>query len=83
MSGEIAVRAYVTEASEDKLAPHVLALGGAVGVNLLAVLLDWRLSVYGAAGEPALAFRDCFLVVTIAFAAAVIPAWSIRKHSLG
>jgi MFS transporter, DHA2 family, multidrug resistance protein len=58
-------------------------LGGAVGVNLLAVLLDWRLSVYGAAGEPAPAFRDCFLVVTIAFAAAVIPAWSIRKHSVG
>jgi MFS transporter, DHA2 family, multidrug resistance protein len=58
-------------------------LGGAVGVNLLAVLLDWRLSVYGAAGEAGLAFRDCFLVVTIAFAAAVIPACSIRKHSLG
>jgi DHA2 family multidrug resistance protein len=58
-------------------------LGGAMGVNLLAVLLEWRLSVYGAAGGATLAFRDCFLVVTIAFAAAVIPAFSIRKHSLG
>jgi EmrB/QacA subfamily drug resistance transporter len=58
-------------------------LGGAVGINLLAVLLEWRLSVYGSSGQGALAFRDCFLVVTIAFAAAVIPASSIRKHSLG
>lgn len=57
-------------------------LGGAVGVNLLAVLLDWRLSVYGAAGAT-LAFRDCFLVVTIAFAAAAIPSFSIRKHHPG
>jgi len=55
-------------------------LGGAIGVNLLAVLLEWRLSVYGTAGEATLAFRDCFLVVTIAFAAALIPALSIRKH---
>lgn len=58
-------------------------LGGAVGVNLLAVLLEWRLSVYGAEGEAALAFRDCFLLVTIAFAAAVMPAFSIRRHSPG
>jgi DHA2 family multidrug resistance protein len=58
-------------------------LGGAVGVNLLAVLLEWRLSAYGTVGEATPAFRDCFLVVTIAFAAAVIPAFSIRKHLLG
>ena len=56
--------------------------GGAVGVNLLAVLLEWRLSAYGAEGDATRAFRDCFLVVTIAFAAAVIPAFSIRKHSV-
>jgi EmrB/QacA subfamily drug resistance transporter len=57
-------------------------LGGAVGVNLLAVLLEWRLTAYAdtpGTGATA-AFRDCFLVVTIAFAAAVIPALSIRKH---
>ncbi len=58
-------------------------LGGAIGVNLLAVLLEWRLSVYGTGSEATLAFRDCFLVVTIAFSAAVIPAASVRKHSLG
>jgi len=54
-------------------------LGGAVGVNLLAVLLEWRLEVYAGSGDPTPAFRDCFLVVTIAFAAAAIPALSIRK----
>ena len=56
-------------------------LGGAVGVNLLAVLLEWRLAVYADGVGAAAAFRDCFLVVTIAFAAAVIPALSIRKHA--
>jgi len=54
-------------------------LGGAVGVNLLAVLLEWRFDAYAGSGDPTPAFRDCFLVVTIAFAAAVIPALSIRK----
>jgi MFS transporter, DHA2 family, multidrug resistance protein len=58
-------------------------LGGAIGINLLAVLLEWRLSAHGVAADATAAFRDCFLLVTIAFAAAVIPAFSIRKHSLG
>jgi len=56
-------------------------LGGAVGVNLLAVLLEWRLDFHGEPGGATLAFRDCFWVVTIAFAGAVIPALSIRKHA--
>jgi EmrB/QacA subfamily drug resistance transporter len=58
-------------------------LGGAIGVNLLAVLLEWRLAVYAVSGEAAPAFRDCFLVVTIAFAAAMIPAFAIRKELRG
>jgi MFS transporter, DHA2 family, multidrug resistance protein len=56
-------------------------LGGAIGVNLLAVLLEWRLGFHDEPGRATLAFRDCFLVVTIAFAAAVVPALSIRKHA--
>jgi EmrB/QacA subfamily drug resistance transporter len=60
----------------------VRQLGGAVGVNLLAVLLDWRLGVHGESGAV-LAFHECFWVVTIAFAAALIPAISIKRHSLG
>ena len=56
-------------------------LGGAIGVNLLAVLLEWRLGFHDEPGGATLAFRDCFLVVTIAFAAAMVPALSIRKHA--
>ena len=56
-------------------------LGGAIGVNLLAVLLEWRLGFHDEPAGATLAFRDCFLVVTIAFAAAVLPALSIRKHA--
>lgn len=55
-------------------------LGGAIGVNLLAVLLEWRLAAYAASGQATPAFRDCFLVVTIAFTAALIPAFAIRKQ---
>lgn len=56
-------------------------LGGALGVNLLAVMLEWRLGFHEGPGGESLAFRDCFLVVTIAFAAAMVPALSIRKHA--
>lgn len=59
----------------------VRQLGGAIGVNLLAVLLEWRLGVHGEPGGATLAFRDCFWVVTIAFAVALMPALSIRKHA--
>jgi MFS transporter, DHA2 family, multidrug resistance protein len=58
-------------------------LGGAIGVNLLAVLLEWRLAAYAGTGDATPAFRDCFLVVTIAFAAAVVPALAIRKQVRG
>jgi EmrB/QacA subfamily drug resistance transporter len=57
----------------------VRQLGGTIGVNLLAMLLEWRLGVHGA-GEAVTAFQECFWVVTIAFAAATAAAWSIRRH---
>ena len=57
-------------------------LGGAIGVNLLAVLLEWRLAAYAGSGATP-AFRDCFLVVTIAFAAALIPALAIKRELRG
>jgi len=55
----------------------VRQLGGAVGVNLLAVVLEWR-SV-GAAGDPARPFHECFAIVTLAFGLAIVPAWFIRE----
>ena len=53
-------------------------LGGAVGVNVLAVLLEWRSAVHAAA--PALAFHECFGVVTLAFVLALVPAWWIGRR---
>lgn len=55
----------------------VRQLGGAIGVNLLAVVLEWRLDAPGL-GDPARAFHECFAIVTLAFALAIIPAWFIR-----
>lgn len=60
----------------------VRQLGGAIGVNLLAVLLEWRLGVHAGA-NPATAFQECFWVVTMAFVAATAAAWSIRKAPAG
>ena len=56
----------------------VRQLGGAIGVNLLAVILEWRLGV--TPGEPARAFHECFAIVTLAFALAIVPAWFIRAR---
>lgn len=54
-------------------------LGGAIGVNLLAVVLEWRSSVPGLV-DAARPFHECFAIVTLAFALAIIPAWSIRRQ---
>ena len=56
----------------------VRQLGGAIGVNLLAVVLEWRSAVAGP-GDPARPFHECFAIVTLAFALAIIPARSIRR----
>jgi MFS transporter, DHA2 family, multidrug resistance protein len=61
----------------------VRQLGGAIGVNLLAVLLEWRLHVHAGNTGAIVAFQECFWVVTIAFAAAIIPALAISKHTPG
>jgi MFS transporter, DHA2 family, multidrug resistance protein len=57
----------------------VRQLGGAIGVNLLAVVLEWRSSVPAGIANPARPFHECFAIVTLAFALAIIPAWFIRK----
>jgi len=57
----------------------VRQLGGAFGVNLLAVVLEWRAAATGAA-NAARPFHECFAIVTLAFALAIVPAWFIRKH---
>lgn len=57
----------------------VRQLGGAIGVNVLAVLLEWRSSAPGLA-DSARPFHECFAIVTLAFALAIIPARSIRRQ---
>ena len=57
----------------------VRQLGGAIGVNLLAVVLEWRLGATPA--NPARAFHECFAIVTLAFALAIVPAWFIRTRA--
>jgi EmrB/QacA subfamily drug resistance transporter len=57
----------------------VRQLGGAIGVNLLAVVLEWRLGTVGRV-DPTRPFHECFAIVTLAFALAIIPAWLIRSE---
>ncbi|MBS0319994.1 MAG: DHA2 family efflux MFS transporter permease subunit [Proteobacteria bacterium] len=56
----------------------VRQLGGAAGVNLLAVYLDRRLAILGP-GDAERAFHESFLWVALAFAIALVPAWALRK----
>ncbi len=51
----------------------------ASGVSVLAVVPEWRLDRLGTA-DAAQAFHECFAIVTLAFALAIVPAWSIRSH---
>jgi len=55
----------------------VRQLGGAIGVNLLAVVLDWRSAAIGPA-DPARPFHECFAIVTLAFVLAIVPALRLR-----
>ena len=57
----------------------VRQLGGAIGINLLAVVLEWRTGVVGVA-DPARPFHECFAIVTLAFALAIVPARAIRRR---
>jgi MFS transporter, DHA2 family, multidrug resistance protein len=57
----------------------VRQLGGAIGVNLLAVMLEWRSAAIGAA-DAARPFHECFVVVTLAFALAIVPALGMKQR---
>ena len=64
----------------------VRMLGGAAGVSLCGILLEWRLSVHGAqltSGTPSdarlAAFDDVFLMLALTCALAMWAAWKIRE----
>lgn len=61
-------------------------LGGAIGVSVVGIVLEWRLAVYqaGLAGQPRdvagrmHAFNETFLLVALICATAVFAAWRMR-----
>ena len=54
-------------------------LGGAIGVSLVGILLEWRLRMHAAAGEAALAgFADTFWLVAALSALATLAALRMR-----
>ena len=67
----------------------VRMLGGAIGVSLCGIVLEWRLSVHGdslarAATSPArlAAFNEAFLMLAALCALALVAAWRIGPHAL-
>jgi len=51
-------------------------LGGAVGVNLVGIVLEWRLRVHVSA--PVQAFHETFALLALITAFAVIAAWRMK-----
>jgi EmrB/QacA subfamily drug resistance transporter len=51
-------------------------LGGAVGVNVAGIVLEWRLRVHAA--QPLVAFHETFALLALITAAAIVAAWRMR-----
>lgn len=52
-------------------------LGGAIGVNLVGIMLEWRLQAYGAGGTLR-AFHEVFVLMALLTVAAAGAAWRMR-----
>ncbi|MDH5205687.1 MAG: MFS transporter, partial [Hylemonella sp.] len=64
----------------------VRMLGGAVGVSLCGIVLEWRLAAHGdSLGNPAssparlAAFHEAFLMLAVLCALALAAAWRLRQ----
>jgi MFS family permease len=62
-------------------------LGGAAGVSLCGIVLEWRISAHGfrldtASTNPArlIAFNETFLMLAAVCALALVAAWRLREH---
>ncbi len=55
-------------------------LGGAVGVNAVGIILEWRLQAHAALGSAGTlrAFHEVFLLMAVVTAAAALAAWQMR-----
>jgi predicted MFS family arabinose efflux permease len=54
-------------------------LGGAVGVNVAGIVLEWRLRVHAA--QPLVAFHETFALLALITAAAIVAAWRMQPRS--
>jgi hypothetical protein len=56
-------------------------LGGAIGVSLVGIVLEWRLSLYpaGSGAHGLRAFDETFAFIAVISALAVLAAWRIRE----
>lgn len=55
-------------------------LGGAIGVSLVGIVLEWRLTLYPAkSAHPLRAFDETFLFIAAVSALAVLAAWRMRE----
>jgi EmrB/QacA subfamily drug resistance transporter len=56
-------------------------LGGAIGVSLVGIVLEWRLSLYPSEGpmHSLRAFDETFMFIAVISALAVVAAWRIRE----
>ena len=64
----------------------VRTLGGAAGVSLCGIVLEWRLAAHGdslahAATSPArlAAFNEAFLMLAVLCLLAMVAAWQLRE----
>ena len=66
-------------------------LGGAIGVSLVGIILEWRLTVYQSGLEASgsgnmtgtiRAFNETFLFVAVVCASAIFAAWRMRAKPL-
>lgn len=54
-------------------------LGGAIGVSLVGIVLEWRLAVHQGRGDGAVhAFNETFLLVAMLCAIAILAAWQMQ-----
>jgi predicted MFS family arabinose efflux permease len=56
-------------------------LGGAIGVSMVGIVLEWRLSLYpaGSGAHSLRAFDETFMFIAVISALAVAAAWRIRE----
>ena len=66
----------------------VRMLGGAVGVSLCGILLEWRLTAHGdtltnatSSAQRLAAFDEVFVALAALCALAVVAAWQLRDHA--